>query len=101
MSTEAGKGPAPQAGRNSEENEHSDYAMPEDMKAALHKLIADRLMQMSREVRRPGADTGEEVGSDVGWERMPSAAREFHARSAQSADDRQDAADCDPVATDD
>lgn len=75
--------------------------MPHDMSAALHKLIGDRLMKMGREVRRPGADTGEEAGVDVGWERMPSAAREFHARSVQSADNRQDAEDCDPVVTDD
>ena len=101
MSTEAGKGLTPQSGRNSEENGHSGYAMPEDMKEALHKLIGDRLMKMSRQVREPGADTGEEVGLDVGWERMPSAAREFHARSAQNAADQQDAKDCDPVATDD
>ena len=67
--------------------------MPADMRAALQKLIADRLLKVSREAQRLGADTGEEVGVDVGWERMPGAAKEFHARSAPSATDQEDAED--------
>ena len=76
--------------------------MPEDMSAALHKLIADRLLKMTGEIRRLGAaDTGEEVGVDVGWESMPAAAREFHARSAESISDEDDVEDRDAVVSDD
>ena len=63
------------------------------MSAALQKLIVDRLTKVAREAQRLGADTGEEVGVDVGWERMPGAAKEFHARSAPSATDGEDAED--------
>ncbi len=71
------------------------------MSAALQKLIADRLMKVSHKAQRLGADTGEEVGVDVSWERMPGAAKEFHARSAQSATDQEDAEDRDAVVPDD
>ena len=75
--------------------------MPEDLAAAVHKLIMDRLMKVNREARRLGADTGEEVGVDVSWESMPSAAREFHARSVESITDSEDVQDCDTVVSDD
>ena len=58
-------------------------------------------MKVTREAQRLGADTGEEVGVDVGWERMPSAAREFHARSVESITDSEDVQDCDTVVSDD
>ena len=58
-------------------------------------------MKLLREAQRLGADTGEEVGADVGWERMPGAAKEFHARSAQSATDQEDAEDRDAVVPND
>jgi hypothetical protein len=38
---------------------------------------------------------------DVSWERIPGAAKEFHARSAQSATDQEDAEDRDAVVPDD
>ena len=100
MSTEIGKNlPSPEEGNP--KNTTSSYAIPPEMSAALQKLIADRLMKVTREAQRLGADTGEEVGVDVGWERMPGAAKEFHARSAHSATDQEDAKDRDAVVSDD
>ena len=71
--------------------------MPEDMSAAFHKLISDRLTKVGREVRRLEAETGEEVGAEVGWQEMPAAAREFHAGSVQDVADE----DLGVVVTDD
>ena len=96
MSTEIGKNVPPSAEGNPEKPS-SSYAIPPEMSAAFQKLIADRLMKVSREVQRLGADTGEEVGVDASWECMPGAAKEFHARSAQSATDQEDAEDRDAV----
>ena len=100
MTPEKGKSLPQKAGHDTERQD-SSYAMPEDMSAALHKLIADRLLKLSGEVRRLGADTGEEVGVDVDWESMPAAAREFHARSAKSITDQDDVEDRDAVVSDD
>ena len=58
-------------------------------------------MKVGREAQRLGADTGEEVGVDAGWKRMPGAAKEFHARSARGATGQEDAEDRDAVVPDD
>ena len=100
MSTEMGKG-LPQKADHDTEQKDSSYAIPEDMSAAFHKLIADRLMKVNREASQLGADTGEEVGVDVGWQSMPSAARDFHARSVPSVNEEEDVPDCDTVVLDD
>ena len=100
MSTEKGNG-LPQKADHGTERQDSSYAIPEDMSVALHKLIADRLMKVNREVRELGVETGEEVGVDVGWESMPSAARDFHARSLPGVNDHEDVEDCDTAVLDD
>lgn len=81
MAREKGKDRPDHAGKDAE-NTNSSYAIPGDMSAALRKLIVDRLMKVSREVRQLETDAGEAHGAEVGWEEMPPAARQFHARSA-------------------
>ena len=82
MARETGKDRPEKAGKDAE-GTNSNYAMPENMSAALQKLIVGRLMKVSREVRRLETATEKGLGAAVGWEDMPAAAREFHARSAQ------------------
>lgn len=67
--------------------QNSNYAMPEDMSAALQKLIVDRLMKVNREARRPEADAAMEGGVEVGWQDRLPAAREIDDRSAQNIAD--------------
>lgn len=86
MSTETGKNRPEQAGKNTERS-NSSYAMPGELDDALQKLIMDRLMKVQREVRSLDLDPDDGTGSAVGWEDMPPAAREFHARSAQDVAD--------------
>ena len=68
--------------------QNSNYAMPEDMSTALQKLIADRLMQAHREVRRLEADAALGDSVEVGWQDGLPAAREIDARSAQDGAER-------------
>ena len=100
MTPEMDKSLPKKAGHDTERPD-SNYAMPEEMSAAFHKLIADRLLKLTAEVRRLGLDTGEEAEVDVGWESMPSAAREFHARSAENIAGQDEVEDRDSVVSDD
>lgn len=86
MSTETGKNRPEQAGKNTDHS-NSSYAMPEELSDALQKLIIDQLMKVQREVRSLDLDPDDGTGSAVGWEDMPPAAREFHARSEQDVAD--------------
>ena len=89
MATEIGKNLPPSEGGNTAKSA-SNHAMPTVLGDALQMLIENRLLKVTREAQGLGADTGEEVGVDVGWERMPGAAKEFYGQSADSATDEEE-----------